>query len=49
MMPVPPAMMAELAAEVTGVAAIEMKLVAELHEVYGRRPLVISASAAPRI
>ncbi|MFF8500831.1 hypothetical protein ACF07L_09280 [Streptomyces anulatus] len=38
MMPVPPAMIAELAAEVTGVAAIEMKLVAELHEVYGRRP-----------
>ncbi|WP_103534021.1 hypothetical protein [Streptomyces sp. SM11] len=38
MMPVPPAMVAELAAEVTGVAAIEMKLVAELHEVYGRRP-----------
>ncbi|MFH9607241.1 hypothetical protein [Streptomyces sp. NPDC017448] len=38
MMPVPPAMFAELAAEVTGVAAIEMKLVAELHEIYGRRP-----------
>ncbi|MDQ0793465.1 hypothetical protein [Streptomyces sp. B1I3] len=38
MMPVPPAMMAELAAEITGVAAIEMKLVAELHEVYGLRP-----------
>ncbi|WEH39267.1 hypothetical protein OG233_07085 [Streptomyces sp. NBC_01218] len=38
MMPVPPAMVAELAAEITGVAAIEMKLVAELHEVYGRRP-----------
>ncbi|MFG3407873.1 hypothetical protein [Streptomyces sp. NPDC048142] len=38
MMPVPPAMIAELAAEVTGVAAIEMKLVAELHEVYGCRP-----------
>ncbi|WP_254811481.1 hypothetical protein [Streptomyces cavourensis] len=38
MMPVPPAMLAELAAEVTGVAAIEMKLVAELHEVYGHRP-----------
>ncbi|MEW1757634.1 hypothetical protein AB0393_14115 [Streptomyces cyaneofuscatus] len=38
MLPVPPAMVAELAAEVTGVAAIEMKLVAELHEVYGRRP-----------
>ncbi|MFD4714479.1 hypothetical protein ACFWN5_33085 [Streptomyces sp. NPDC058430] len=38
MMPVPPAMPAELAAEITGVAAIEMKLVAELHEVYGVRP-----------
>jgi hypothetical protein len=38
MMPVPPAMLTELAAEITGVAAVEMKLVAELHEVYGRRP-----------
>ncbi|MFD6275928.1 hypothetical protein ACFWFI_10185 [Streptomyces sp. NPDC060209] len=38
MMPVPPAMLAELAAEITGVAAVEMKLVAELHEVYGQRP-----------
>ncbi|MET9925008.1 MULTISPECIES: hypothetical protein [unclassified Streptomyces] len=38
MLPVPPAMLAELAAEVTGVAAVEMKLVAELHEVYGHRP-----------
>ncbi|GAA3480458.1 hypothetical protein [Streptomyces yanii] len=38
MMPVPPAMFTELAAEITGVAAIEMKLVAELHEVYGLRP-----------
>ncbi|MET7856144.1 hypothetical protein ABZS81_02705 [Streptomyces sp. NPDC005318] len=38
MMPVPPALLAELAAEITGVAAIEMKLVAELHEVYGQRP-----------
>ncbi|WP_069169182.1 hypothetical protein [Streptomyces griseus] len=38
MLPVPPAMTAELAAEVTGVAVIEMKLVAELHEVYGLRP-----------
>ncbi|MFE4451792.1 hypothetical protein [Streptomyces sp. NPDC056796] len=38
MMPVPPAMIAELAAEITGVATIEMKLVAELHEVYGLRP-----------
>ncbi|WP_329199001.1 MULTISPECIES: hypothetical protein [unclassified Streptomyces] len=38
MLPVPPAMPAELAAEVTGVAAIELKLIAELHEVYGLRP-----------
>ncbi|WP_415949210.1 hypothetical protein [Streptomyces sp. KLOTTS4A1] len=38
MLPVPPAMPAEMAAEITGVAAIELKLVAELHEVYGQRP-----------
>ncbi|MFF7557202.1 hypothetical protein ACFZA9_30415 [Streptomyces olivaceus] len=38
MLPVPPAMPTELAAEVTGVAAIELKLIAELHEVYGVRP-----------
>ncbi|MGW7578002.1 hypothetical protein [Streptomyces sp. NPDC054765] len=38
MLPVPPAMPAELAAEVTGVASIEIKLIAELHEVYGLRP-----------
>lgn len=38
MLPTPPAMPTELAAEVTGVAAIELKLIAELHEVYGRRP-----------
>ncbi|WP_030778706.1 hypothetical protein [Streptomyces sp. NRRL S-920] len=38
MMPVPPAMPAELAAEITGVAAVELKLIAELHEVYGQRP-----------
>ncbi|MHC0429204.1 hypothetical protein ACX6XY_03305 [Streptomyces sp. O3] len=37
-MPVPPAMPAELAAEITGVAAIELKLIAELREVYGLRP-----------
>ncbi|MEU5366380.1 hypothetical protein ABZ354_23390 [Streptomyces sp. NPDC005925] len=37
-LPVPPAMPTELAAEITGVAAIELKLIAELHEVYGRRP-----------
>lgn len=38
MMPVPPAMPAEMAAEITGVAAIELKMIAELHEVYGKRP-----------
>lgn len=38
MMPVPPAMPAELAAEITGVAAVELKLIAELHELYGQRP-----------
>jgi hypothetical protein len=38
MLPVPPAMPAELAAEITGVAAIELKLIAELHEIYGLRP-----------
>ncbi len=38
MMPVPAAMPAELAAEITGVAAIELKLIAELYEVYGLRP-----------
>ncbi|WP_265568888.1 hypothetical protein [Streptomyces hygroscopicus] len=38
MLPVPPAMPTELAAEITGVAAIELKLIAELHEAYGVRP-----------
>lgn len=38
MLPVPPAMPAELAAELTGVAAVELKLIAELHELYGQRP-----------
>ncbi|MFJ3901265.1 hypothetical protein [Streptomyces sp. NPDC090025] len=38
MLPVPPAMPAELAAEITGVAAVELKLIAELYEVYGLRP-----------
>jgi hypothetical protein len=38
MLPGPPAMPAELAAEITGVAAIELKMIAELHEVYGVRP-----------
>ncbi|MGV9314146.1 hypothetical protein ACWDR0_18495 [Streptomyces sp. NPDC003691] len=38
MLPVPPAMPAELATEITGVAAIELKLIAELYEVYGLRP-----------
>lgn len=38
MLPVPPAMPTELAAEITGVAAVELKLIAELYEVYGVRP-----------
>ncbi|MFE7613135.1 hypothetical protein [Streptomyces celluloflavus] len=38
MLPVPPAMPAELAAEVAGIASVEIKLIAELHEVYGLRP-----------
>lgn len=38
MLPIPPAMPAELAAEILGVASIELKLVAELHELYGVRP-----------
>ncbi|MHB9858503.1 hypothetical protein [Streptomyces sp. YIM S03343] len=38
MLPVPPAMPTEIAVEITGVAAIELKLIAELHEVYGLRP-----------
>ncbi|MDK1475924.1 hypothetical protein QNO07_21320 [Streptomyces sp. 549] len=38
MLPVPPAMPAELAAEIIGVASIELKLIAELHELYGARP-----------
>lgn len=36
MLPTPPAMPAELAAEVLGVALVELRLLAELHEVYGR-------------
>ncbi|MEV0537476.1 hypothetical protein [Kitasatospora sp. NPDC050463] len=35
MLPVPPAMMVEIAAETLAVAAVEIKLIAELHEVYG--------------
>jgi hypothetical protein len=38
MLPVPPALPAELATEITAVAAIELKLIAELYEVYGQRP-----------
>ncbi|MFJ9928584.1 hypothetical protein ACIRU5_21465 [Streptomyces misionensis] len=38
MLPVPPALPTELATEITGVAAVELKLIAELHEVYGVRP-----------
>jgi hypothetical protein len=37
MMPAPPAMAAELAAETFAVAAVEYKLIAELHELYGMR------------
>ncbi|MER6529563.1 hypothetical protein [Streptomyces sp. NPDC001508] len=36
-LPTPPAMPAELAAGILGTAAIEIKLIAELHEVYGLR------------
>ncbi|AXK37301.1 hypothetical protein DVA86_12930 [Streptomyces armeniacus] len=47
MMPVPPAMPAELAAELVGVASVELKLIAELHEVYGRRaPGTVSQRSA---
>ncbi|MGW4029274.1 hypothetical protein ACWEFL_08110 [Streptomyces sp. NPDC004838] len=38
MLPIPPAMPTELATEITSVAAIELKLIAELYEVYGLRP-----------
>ncbi|WP_030735115.1 hypothetical protein [Streptomyces sp. NRRL S-31] len=38
MLPIPPALPTELATEITGVAAIELKLIAELYEVYGVRP-----------
>lgn len=37
MLPTPPAMPTELATEIVGVASIEFKLIAELHEVYGLR------------
>lgn len=37
MLPTPPVMPAELATETLGVAAVEFKLIAELHEVYGLR------------
>lgn len=37
MLPVPPAMPVEIAAETLAVAAVEIKLIAELHEVYGAR------------
>lgn len=36
MLPAPPAMPAELAAELVGVALVELRLIAELHEVYGQ-------------
>lgn len=37
MLPTPPAMPAELAAETLAVAMVEYKLIAELHELYGLR------------
>lgn len=37
MLPAPPAVPAELAAEIVGVASVELKLIAELHEIYGCR------------
>ncbi|WNI18439.1 hypothetical protein [Actinacidiphila sp. ITFR-21] len=37
MLPAPPVMPAEVATETLGVAAVEYKLIAELHEVYGLR------------
>jgi hypothetical protein len=37
MLPTPPAMAAELATETFAVAAVEYKLIAELHELYGLR------------
>ncbi|MDH6128902.1 hypothetical protein [Kitasatospora sp. GP82] len=36
MLPVPPAMAVEIAAETLAVAAVEIKLIAELHQVYGQ-------------
>ncbi|WP_406208925.1 hypothetical protein OH807_37785 [Kitasatospora sp. NBC_01560] len=36
MLPVPPAMALEIAAETLAVAAVEIKLIAELHEAYGQ-------------
>ena len=38
MLPASPAVPAELGSELVGVALVELKLIAELHEVYGRRP-----------
>ncbi|GAA2240527.1 MULTISPECIES: hypothetical protein [Kitasatospora] len=43
MLPVPPAMAAEIASETLAVAAVEVKLIAELHQVYGQ-PAVGSAT-----
>ncbi|MFG3054146.1 hypothetical protein ACGFZP_24760 [Kitasatospora sp. NPDC048239] len=45
MLPVPPAMPVEIAAETLAVAAIEIKLIAELHEAYG---LPATGTAAQR-
>ncbi|MGK4585611.1 hypothetical protein [Kitasatospora sp. HPMI-4] len=43
MLPVPPAMAVEIASETLAVAAVEVKLIAELHQVYGQ-PVVGSAA-----
>lgn len=44
--PVPPAMTLELAAETLAVAAVEIKLIAELHELYDLRPPGTAAQRA---
>ncbi|MFJ9518566.1 hypothetical protein ACIRPK_09910 [Kitasatospora sp. NPDC101801] len=46
MMPVPPAMAVEIAAETLSVAAVEIKLIAELHEIYGMPAVGTAAQRA---
>ncbi|MDH6574544.1 hypothetical protein [Kitasatospora sp. MAP5-34] len=46
MLPTPPAMPLEIAAETLAVAAVEIKLIAELHEVYGQAPVGTRAQRA---